>query len=79
MNDERQKCIEALSGFADRLERAVQREGEIQMDWQACGVLWSYLSPALDMLKADNGENVSPSQRTEERQVEEGVQLTKSA
>lgn len=57
MTTERQKVIEALEPFAERLDRASRGFEVVVLDWQACGVLWSYLKPAVDMLKGSTDED----------------------
>lgn len=69
---ERQKCIEVLQAFSTRLEGSSKTGRTIQLDWQACGVLWSYLAPAVEMLKADNRQTVSPPAQNSAERVDEG-------
>lgn len=72
MSDERQKCIEVLEGFSDRLDLAVKSGGTVKMDRQACGVLWAYLSPAVEMLKSQETSNVSSNGQNSAERVDEG-------
>lgn len=71
MTTERQKVIAALEPFVARLEKCRSTEG-ITLDSIRCGILWSYLKPAVDMLKQEevtedvraraqpNPENITP-------------------
>jgi hypothetical protein len=53
MTTERQKVIDALESFASSLSALVEHKQSITLQWDQCGVLWSYLQPAVDMLKED--------------------------
>jgi hypothetical protein len=79
MSDERLKCIEVLEGFSNRLERAVKSGSTVNLDWQACGVLWAYLSPAVEMLKAEQTSNVSSNGQNSAEQVDEGDSFPRKA
>lgn len=78
MNTERQKVTEALQAFSNRLDKATRSGRPIILDWRACGVLWSYLDPAVEMLKADSGNSVSPVDGTERQKADEGVSFPKA-
>lgn len=73
MTQERWEIIEALEPFCRRLEAVVEAEQSISLEWCQCAVLWSYLAPAVELLKADNSQNVSSADGAEERPVIEGA------
>jgi hypothetical protein len=71
MSDERQKCIEVLEGFSNRLKMSIEGQIPFYLDWRQCGVLWSYLSPAVEMLKAEQTSNVSSNGHNSAERVDE--------